>query len=288
MVGAVREAVEARTDFHVEFRFHHATGAWNYIEARGRAHYDDAGRALRVYGIAIDVTERKRTEELRALAGAIVASSADAIVSKTLTGVITSWNAGAERLFGYTADEMIGRSITTVIPAERADEERLILERLLEVRAWNTSRLSAWPGTGVESDVSITISPVRDEHGAIVGASKVARDITERKRADRALREKEGLLRAEKDALAKLNELSARLWRTKSLSEGLHEMLGALIDLVSADKGNIQLLDAASGTLTIEAQRGFSPDFLTFFHTVSADDDSRLRSRLTSWTAPHR
>jgi PAS domain S-box-containing protein len=269
LLRAVDAAIAARSDFHAEFRFRHATGAWNWMEARGRAHYEADGRATRIYAVAIDVTERQRSEELRALAGAIVESSDDAIVSKTLTGEVTSWNPGAERVFGYTAEEMIGRPITTVIPAELLHEEQEILAKLSRgerIEHYETQRVAK---DGRRLDMSISISPVRDARGAIVGASKVARDISERKRTDRAMREKEQLLQAETAALAKLNELSTRLWRAKSLSEGLDEMLRALLELLGADKGNIQLLDPESGMLTIRAQIGFEQDFRDFFRELA-------------------
>src|SRR5207237_2728784 len=116
-------------------------------------------------------------------------SSEDAIISKTLEGRIVSWNNGAERLFGYRAGEAIGRSITLIIPRERLDEERLILERLRRgerLEHFETVRVSK---EGRRIDISLTVSPVRDGAGRIIGASKIARDITDRKRAVEALRE---------------------------------------------------------------------------------------------------
>jgi PAS domain S-box-containing protein len=136
-----------------------------------------------------DVTERTRAEEARARLAAIVESSDDAIVGKTLDGVIRSWNASAERLFGYTAQEAIGQSILLIIPPERQAEEKMILERLRRgerVDHFDTVRLAKG---GRPIDISLTISPIRDSSGTIIGASKVARDITERKRTEEALRE---------------------------------------------------------------------------------------------------
>jgi PAS domain S-box-containing protein len=114
---------------------------------------------------------------------AMVESSDDAIVSKNLEGVIQSWNAGAERLFGYTAREIVGRPVTTLIPPEHQDEERQILDRLRRgerIEHFETVRLAK---SGRRIDVSLTVSPVRDRFGEIIGASKVARDISNRKRA---------------------------------------------------------------------------------------------------------
>jgi PAS domain S-box-containing protein len=138
--------------------------------------------------------QRRRAElataaELRARLAAIVESSDDAIISKDLQGVVTSWNGGAERLFGYTAAEAIGRPITIIIPADRLHEEQTILERLKRgepIEHFETTRVRKG-GTTIE--VSLTVSPVRDGSGRVIGASKTARDITERKRADEELRE---------------------------------------------------------------------------------------------------
>ncbi len=142
-----------------------------------------------------DVTDRKRGEEAQARLAAIVESSDDAIVSKTLDGVITSWNRGAERLFGWTAAEAVGRPITLIIPPERLDEEPRILEKLRRggrVDHFETVRVAK---DGRRLDISLTISPVRDASGRITGASKIARDVTARKRAEAAVREHARLLR---------------------------------------------------------------------------------------------
>src|SRR5690349_13498573 len=114
---------------------------------------------------------------------ALVASSDDAIVSKDLNGIVTSWNRGAERLFGYSAAEMIGKSITLLIPSDLQDEEPKILQRIRcgeRIEHYDTVRLRK---DGSLVDISLSVSPVRDAHGTIVGASKIARDITDRRRA---------------------------------------------------------------------------------------------------------
>jgi PAS domain S-box-containing protein len=150
---------------------------------------DEGGTLLGAVQVFREVSERKRAEEVRARLAAIVESSEDAIVSKTLDGIIQSWNAGAERLFGYTAEEAVGQPITLIIPPERHDEERAILSRLARgerIEHFETVRLAK---DGRRLDISLTISPVRDDAGHVIGASKVARDITERKRAEAALRE---------------------------------------------------------------------------------------------------
>jgi PAS domain S-box-containing protein len=150
--------------------------------------------------VIADVTASKRSEEVSARLAAIVTSSSDAIIGKDLTGVVTSWNAGAEAVFGYKAEEMVGRSISRLIPEERSDEERVILESIARgenVRHFETQRRHA---DGRLLDVSITVSPIRDRTGKIVGASKVARDVSEAKRVGQALRESEERLRLAIDA----------------------------------------------------------------------------------------
>jgi len=141
------------------------------------------GRQL-AFGVA-----RMRAEQAAQRLAAIVESSDDAIISKDLNGVITSWNDGAERLFGYTADEAVGSSVTILIPPDRQDEEPRILARIrsgAKVDHYDTVRRRK---DGRLFDISLTISPVRDAAGRIIGASKIARDISDRKAAERELRE---------------------------------------------------------------------------------------------------
>ncbi len=171
---------------------------------------DEGGTVLGAVLVFRDVTERKRAEEVRARLAAIVESSEDAIVSKTLDGVIRSWNAGAERLFGYTAEEAVGQPITLIIPPERQDEERAILARLCRgerVEHFETVRVSK---DGRRLDISLTVSPIRDDAGRIIGASKIARDITERKRAEKALRESEDRYRRAATEAAQAAEANAK------------------------------------------------------------------------------
>jgi PAS domain S-box-containing protein len=157
---------------------------------------DEAGTPIGAVMVFRDVTDRRRAQEAQARLAAIVESSDDAIVGKTLDGVITSWNAGAERVFGYTAAEAVGRNITFIIPPERLDEERAILARLRRgerVGHFETVRVAK---DGRRLDISLTVSPVTAPDGTVIGASKVARDITDQRRATAALRESEARYRA--------------------------------------------------------------------------------------------
>ena len=152
---------------------------------------DSDGRLLGVVLVFRDVSERYKAARQAAILSLIVASSDDAILSKDLTGTITSWNRGAERIFGYTAEEMIGSSILRIIPLERQAEEAAILSKLRRgerVEHYETVRRKK---DGRLCDISLTVSPLLDEDGNVIGASKIARDITEQKRAQRALHESE-------------------------------------------------------------------------------------------------
>src|SRR5690606_32013479 len=134
-----------------------------------------------------DVTDRKKAEETRAQLAAIVDSSGDAITSKSLDGTIQSWNSGAERVFGYSAAEMIGQPITLLVPPDRSEEESSIIECLKRRDRVETFETIRRRKDGREIHVSVTVSPIHDSRGKIIGASNVARDISDRKQAELAL-----------------------------------------------------------------------------------------------------
>jgi len=162
----------------------------------------DKKRIWGLCGISTDITERKRLESAAKHYEAIIQSSEDAIISKSLDGIVTSWNPGAEAMFGYSADEMIGKSLNILFPTDRQDEENIILERLQrgeKVEPFETVRLCK---AGKEIHVSVTISPIHGSSGEIIGASKIARDITERKQHEAALQESEERFRSTFDAAA--------------------------------------------------------------------------------------
>ena len=147
-----------------------------------------------------DVTDRQQKEEVVSRLAAVVESSDDAIISKTLDGIITSWNSGAERIFGYKAAETIGRPILLLIPSDLRKEEFGIIQRLKNgerIEHYETVRLTK---DGRTINVSLSVSPVKDGSGKVVGASKIARDITEDKRRQEALRESEVRFRTLADA----------------------------------------------------------------------------------------
>jgi PAS domain S-box-containing protein len=149
---------------------------------------DSSGAVIGGVNVLVDITERKMAEEARARLSAIVETSDDAIISKNLEGIIQTWNAGAERIFGYRSEEAIGQPVTLLIPADQPDEEPAILARLRRgerIEHYETVRRRK---DGALLDVSLTVSPITDERGRIIGASKIARDITMRKRVEAELR----------------------------------------------------------------------------------------------------
>jgi PAS domain S-box-containing protein len=172
-----------------EYRYVHPVFGLRWFYCRGRKFQGET----RMLGIVQDVTARRFAEEASQRFAAIVESSDDAIVSKNLDGIITSWNPCAERMFGYTAAEIIGRPITVIIPPElQADEKRILatIARGERIEHFETERLTK---EGERIQVSLTVSPVKDDHGRIVGAAKIARDITQQKKAEKALRTTEML-----------------------------------------------------------------------------------------------
>ena len=143
-----------------------------------------------------DITERKQTEEIRARLAAIVESSDDAIISKTLDGTITSWNHGAEKIYGYSSEEIVGKPVSVLVPTDRPDEIPEILEKVGRGEAIDSYETVRIAKDGRRLDVSLTISPVKDLSGNLVGASTIARDITERRRTESELRLSEARFRA--------------------------------------------------------------------------------------------
>ena len=176
-------------NYNYEARIIHPDKSVRWIRTRGVVVYDRDRQPLRMLGTLMDITGVRIAGEQSARLAAIVESSDDAIVSKRLDGTITSWNRGAERLFGYMPAEIVGQPITRLIPSDRLDEEPAIIGRLVRgerVDHIETKRLTK---DGRVIDVSLTISPIRDQFGRIIGASKIARDITLQKQAELEMEE---------------------------------------------------------------------------------------------------
>jgi PAS domain S-box-containing protein len=171
------------------------------------------------HDLELEIAERQRTEEVRGRLAAVVESSDDAIISKTLDGTITAWNPGAEKLFGYSSLEAVGKPMRMLLPPERAQEESAILARIgygERVDHFETVRVRK---DGKRVDVSVTISPIKNSSGAIVGASNIARDITEHKRAESDLAQHaEALARSRQELETQTLTLRSVL---ESMAEGL-------------------------------------------------------------------
>jgi PAS domain S-box-containing protein len=171
--------------FDLKFCRKDGTGLWTIFSATPI--FNKAGNYAGLMAIVMDITERKRMEEASLLMASIVASSDDAIIGKTLDGVITSWNAGATKLYGYAAEEVIGKPISILMPPDSEDELPNILNRIKHgerIEHFETLRRRK---DGKLINVSISISPIEDADGNVFGASTIARDITERKRAEEAI-----------------------------------------------------------------------------------------------------
>jgi PAS domain S-box-containing protein len=195
--------------------------------------YGRSGVVIGAVNMLVDITERKQTEEHAHWLAAIVASSEDAIVSKNLDGIITTWNQGAERLFGYKPDEVVGQSVTILIPIDRHDEEPAILARIRRGEVINHYETVRRRKDGSLLDISLTVSPIKNAEGRIIGVSKIARDITERRKAE----ERQQLLIREmahrvKNLFAVASgvvSLSARFaGSADDLARAIRERLGAL------------------------------------------------------------
>jgi len=175
-----------------EARLRHKNGSLRRVRIHSNVFMQD-GKFVHTRCFSIDVTEQKGADEARSRLAAIVDSSDDAIVSKDLNGIVTSWNGGAERMFGYKVEEMIGKPITLVIPPELHQDEPMILNKIRRgerIEHFETVRIRK---NGERIQVSLTISPVKDESGNVIGAAKIVRDITENKKIEDALRLNERL-----------------------------------------------------------------------------------------------
>ncbi|MCC2641426.1 MAG: hypothetical protein K0S45_1839 [Nitrospira sp.] len=202
---------------------------------------------------------------------AIVESSEDAIISKDLNGVITSWNHAAEQMFGYKAEEMIGQPVQRLIPDDRREEEPRILERLRRgerICHFETVRRRK---NGSTIQISLTVSPVKDGTGRIVGASKIARDITQAKETERQLAAIRDELAGDAAGLERLYDLSAKLIHAQDLSALLGDVLDSGLAMAKAEIGYVQLVDAQSGRLKVMAHRMLGDEFLARFSEAAPE-----------------
>jgi PAS domain S-box-containing protein len=227
--------------------------------------YNEEGRVVGVSGIDRDITEEKRAQEQQARLAAIVNSSDDAIVGKTLEGIITSWNAGAERVFGFLAEEMIGHSIMAIIPPDKRHEELNILATLRSGRSiehFETSRLRK---DGRRIEVSITSSPIRNARGEVIGASKIARDITEQKHAQNALAEAQRRLQSHAQELEHLVAL-----RTANLEETIESLEGVCYTIAHDLRAPLRAVQSFTEVLLEDYGKKFDAEGRQFAERIVA------------------
>lgn len=211
-------------------------GARHPIDDSAAPIFDDAGSLTGVILVFRDVSERRRGELSNQRLAAIIESSDDAVISKTLDGTITTWNAGAERIYGYTADEVIGRPFSVLIPAHLPDEVRSFAERLRRGERLDHFETIRQRKDGRQIDVSVSYSPLHDGEGDLIGIAVITRDITERKLLEQRQRVQ--------------LELTAALANSSDLSEASENALRSLCKEFQWDTGAIWLTDAASGVVS--------------------------------------
>jgi PAS domain S-box-containing protein len=177
-------SLETRKGFTIEYRLRRSDGVYRWVLNSGVPRYTKGGEFVGFAGSCIDIADRKQSEEAAHSLASIVESSEDAIIGKRLDGAIVSWNAAAERIYGYAADEAKGKHISILSPDDRRDELTMIFETLKQGRSIPHLETVRQTKDGRLIDVALTISPIRDEAGHVTGASIIGRDITDRKRAD--------------------------------------------------------------------------------------------------------
>lgn len=273
-------------------------GKGAYVWATAAPLFNGVGERVGAIEAVRDITERKKVEDQAKRFEAIVQFSDDAIISKSLDGIVTSWNAGAERIFGYSADEMIGRPLITIFPKDRLQEENYILNQILQEKVVENFQTIRVRKDGRAIDISATISPIRDNQGNIVGVSKIARDITESKLAEIAL----GKAKADAEAA---NEAKSAFLASMSheIRTPLNAIIGTayLLGLSALDQEqtrDLKVIEVSSknllalindildfskieaGELTLEQQNFFLPEVLndlkTMFSTIAASKELTL------------
>ncbi|MGH7796441.1 MAG: PAS domain S-box protein [Candidatus Binatia bacterium] len=177
----------AGTEFNFEYRIRHPERGERWLAAIGRIVRDGEGRPARLIGVNTDITGRKRSEVARAQLAAIVESSEDAIFSIDLAGIVTTWNRGAERLYGYSAAEVLGEHVDVLIPNERRHEVITVIQRVARGQPIDIYETVRWRKDGSDVNVSLSVSPIRNDQGTIIGVSKITRDISARMLAEETL-----------------------------------------------------------------------------------------------------
>jgi len=197
---AFQQLREVGGEYRLEYRVVRPDGSVQWLEGRGAVYADADGSPRRLSGVCLNITQRKQIEEQNARLAAVVQSSDDAILAKTLDGTILSWNCGAERIYGYSADEIIGKPVSILVPEDRRNDFADIMTQIARGQRVDHYETVRQRKDGQVIDISLTVSPIVDSEGVIVGASSVAKDISDRKKAEREMQE----ARAKAEAVSRL------------------------------------------------------------------------------------
>jgi PAS domain S-box-containing protein len=258
-LARVRDAIAGLTpaspSVMVENRVFRGDGQVRWTQWFNHAVFDEHGHRLELQATGRDVTEHRQDGEAAAWLAAIVAGADDAIISKTLEGIVTSWNPGAELLFGYSAAEAVGRSITMIIPPDRLPEEQDILARLRRGEAIDHFETERMTKDGRIVPISLSVSPVRDAHGRVIGASKIARDSSEKRRARQRLE-------ASVQTLETLYRLAAQVGRARGRGEVADAGTQAILSLTRAQRASVLAFDDA-GVMRFVSWSGLSDGYRT-------------------------
>ena len=282
----------------IELIIERPDGTRRSVVAHPELLHDERGNLIGAINMMVDVTDKRKAEQAQALLAEIVASSEDAIISTALDGAITSWNAGAEQIFGYTAPEVLGKSVTLLIPPDRAREESEIIDLLRSgerVRSFETIRIAK---DGRTVHVSLAVSPVRDQNGEIIGVSKAARDIGERKLAEAVLsRDREMLERLvadrtrELEVVAKRLSIADRMATIGTLAAGLgHDMANLLLPIrmsLDAIEAGSMTADLREDVLAIRKASEYLQRLAASLRLLALDPENESElggsTQLTQW-----
>lgn len=246
---------------------------WRVLPDREKVFYsyieplrNTRGEILGVVGIALDTTERKQAEEYRRKLASIVESSNDAIISQTLEGVITSWNKGAQVIYGYAEDEVLGENISLLTYSSYGNDNPLILQRVQRGETVSNYETVHLRKDQKKINVSLTVSPIKNDQGIITGASVISRDITDHKLMERRI-----LLS---------NSVMSLFWQVASKKDYLERALSLIHDWCECECAGIRIMDEATNTIPYLATRGFTEEFVKSESKLSLEHDQCACTRM--------
>lgn len=263
VIAAHKKALSGRpTSFEWKMATEDDKVYYSYIEPLRNTQ----GEVVGIVGIALDTTERKKAEEYRRQLASIVESSNDAIISETLDGIITSWNKGAEKIYGYLEGEVLGKNISILTPSNNGNDNPLILQRILQ-----DETLSNYETTHIRKDqkkinVSLTASPIKNDSGEIAGASVISRDITDHKTMERQI--------------ILSNSVMRLFWEVTNKKDYLERALSLIHDWCECECAGIRIVDKTTNTIPYLATRGFTEEFVKQESRLSLDHDQCACTRI--------